>query len=92
MKASGSWGYMPSLGSDYLKQHHLVAVSMCAIFHMKRATGYGEDAVVARLGDVCTINPRSRAFQDNFRVSFVSMQNVSEEGLVNATEINNMLK
>ena len=65
---------------------------MCAIFHMKRATSYGEDAVMARSGDICTTNSRSKTFQDNFRVSFVPMQNVSEEGSVNATEINNMSK
>ena len=42
---------------------------------------------MARLGDVCTINPRSKTFQDDFMVSFVPMQNVSEEGAVDASII-----
>lgn len=36
MKASGSWGYVSSMGSDYLKQQHLVAVfNVCYIPHEK---------------------------------------------------------
>lgn len=42
---------------------------------------------MARLGDVCTINPRIKTFQDDFMVSFVPMQNVSEEGTVDASII-----
>ena len=42
---------------------------------------------MSRLGDVCTINPRSKTFQDDFMVSFVPMQNVSEEGAVDASII-----
>lgn len=42
---------------------------------------------MARLGDICTINPRIKTFQDDFMVSFVPMQNVSEEGTVDASII-----
>ena len=42
---------------------------------------------MARLGDVCTINPRGQALPDDFEVSFVPMQNVSEKGVVDATLI-----
>lgn len=42
---------------------------------------------MVRLGDVCTINPRIKTFQDDFMVSFVPMQNVSEEGTVDASII-----
>lgn len=40
---------------------------------------------MARLGDVCTINPRAERLPDDFEVSFVPMQNVSEEGFVDTT-------
>ena len=42
---------------------------------------------MARLGDICTINPRGKTFQDDFMVSFVAMQNVSEQGTVDASII-----
>ncbi len=42
---------------------------------------------MVKLREVCTINPRSKTFQDDFMVSFVPMQNVSEEGNVDASII-----
>lgn len=42
---------------------------------------------MARLGDVCFINPKGGVLEDNCDVSFIPMQNVSEEGTVDVTLI-----
>lgn len=42
---------------------------------------------MARLGDVCFINPKGGVLEDNCDVSFIPMQNVSEDGTVDVTLI-----
>ena len=38
-----------------------------------------------RLGDVCDINPKGKQFPDSYEVTFVPMQNVTENGFVDTT-------
>ena len=40
-----------------------------------------------RLIDVCDINPRAQAIDDNLEVSFVAMPDVSEDGKINTGNI-----
>ena len=42
---------------------------------------------MARLGDVCIINPKGKSLDDDCDVSFVPMQSVSEDGTVDVTTI-----
>jgi len=42
---------------------------------------------MARLGDVCIINPKGKSLDDECDVSFVPMQSVSEDGTVDVTTI-----
>ena len=42
---------------------------------------------MARLKDVCTINPKSPGFQDDFAVSFVPMPKVGENGEFDPSEV-----
>jgi type I restriction enzyme S subunit len=42
---------------------------------------------MARLGDVCVINPKIPVLNDNFLVSFVPMSEVSETGHINPSEV-----
>lgn len=40
---------------------------------------------MARLGDVCIVNPKGKTLSDELEVSFVPMQNVSEDGNIDIT-------
>ena len=42
---------------------------------------------MARLGDVCLINPKPDLLEDTLQVSFVPMQKVSETGDIDVSEI-----
>lgn len=42
---------------------------------------------MAKLGDVCIINPKGKSLDDDCDVSFVPMQSVSEDGTVDVTTI-----
>ena len=44
---------------------------------------------MAKLGEVCTINPRSYALEDDIEVSFIPMTKVGEHGEFDASEIKN---
>ena len=41
---------------------------------------------MTRLGDICIINPKAPEFDDKYLVSFVPMQKVTENGIIDATE------
>jgi len=43
--------------------------------------------VKVRLGDVCIINPKSPGFEDNYKVSFIPMPKVGENGEFDSSEI-----
>lgn len=42
---------------------------------------------MAKLGEVCVINPKGKLLDDDYDVSFVPMQSVSEDGTVDVTTI-----
>ena len=42
---------------------------------------------MARLGDICVINPKSPIFEDDFTVSFVPMQKVGQNGEFDASDM-----
>ena len=49
--------------------------------------GTGGDGVMAKLGEICTINPKGYSLSEDVEVSFVSMTKVGEHGEFDSSEI-----
>lgn len=45
--------------------------------------------MMAKLGEVCEVNPKIEKYEDDFKVSFVSMPKVSETGEIDTSEVRN---
>lgn len=43
--------------------------------------------MMAKLGEVCEVNPKTEKYEDDFKVSFVPMPKVSETGKIDTSEI-----